>query len=71
MENENIIDSNTNDSNTNDSNTNTNNVVEINVELLKQLRGLMDIVNGRIHWKTEELIPVGVLVKQLDDLLKK
>ena len=63
MENENIIDSNTNDSNT-------NNVVEINVELLKQLRGLMDIVNGRIHWKTEELIPVGVLVKQLDDLLK-
>jgi len=64
MENENIIDSNTNDSNT-------NNVVEINVELLKQLRGLMDIVNGRIHWKTEELIPVGVLVKQLDDLLKK
>ena len=64
MENENIIDSNTNDSNT-------NNVVEINVELLKQLRGLMDVVNGRIHWKTEELIPVGVLVKQLDDLLKK
>ena len=63
MENENIIDSNTNDSNT-------NNVVEINVELLKQLRGLMDVVNGRIHWKTEELIPVGVLVKQLDDLLK-
>ena len=70
MENENIIYSNTNDSNTNDSNTNTNNVVEINVELLKQL-SLMDIVNGRIHWKTEELIPVGVLVKQLDDLLKK
>tara|TARA_B100000131_G_C17918521_1_gene533395 strand:+ start:35 stop:229 length:195 start_codon:yes stop_codon:yes gene_type:complete len=63
MENENIIDSNTNDSTT-------NNVVEINVELLKQLRGLMDVVNGRIHWKTEELIPVGVLVKQLDDLLK-
>ena len=65
MENENIID--TNDSNPN----NEKNTLEINVDLLKQLRSLINIVNERIHWKTEELIPVGVLIKQLDDLLKK
>jgi len=30
----------------------------------------MEVFNDRIKWKTEELLPVGIMVKQLDDLLK-
>ena len=48
---------------------NNENVVKVNVNLLKDLRNLIEVVNYRIHWKTNELISVGVLIKQLDDLL--
>lgn len=44
--------------------------VEINIEILKQIKTLISIVSERIHWKTDELIPVGILVKQLDDIIK-
>lgn len=42
---------------------------EVSVEFLKGFKSLMDVVNTRIHWKTNELLPVGVLMKQLEDLI--
>ena len=39
------------------------------VHLLKNIRNLIEITNSRIQWKTEELFPVGNMVKQVDDLL--
>jgi hypothetical protein len=59
---ENIVDSN---ENTTDINT-----ININVDFLKQLRQLIEVTNDRIKWKTSELLPVGIMIKQLDDLLK-
>lgn len=42
---------------------------EVSIDFLKSIKSLMDVVNTRIHWKTEELLPVGVLMKKLDELL--
>ena len=45
--------------------------VEIDLNLLQDLRNVIEVANERIHWKTNELLPVGVLVKRLDELLSK
>ena len=45
--------------------------VEVSLELIQNLRNIIEVANGRIQWKTEELLPVGMIIKQLDDLLKK
>jgi hypothetical protein len=44
--------------------------VEVSVDFIKSVRNLIEVVNDRVKWKSEELLPVGILVKQLDDLLK-
>lgn len=59
---ENIVDSKQNTTNIN--------TIDINVDFLKQLRQLIEVTNDRIQWKTSELLPVGILIKQLDDLLE-
>tara|TARA_B100001248_G_C27369142_1_gene450713 strand:- start:853 stop:1083 length:231 start_codon:yes stop_codon:yes gene_type:complete len=51
-------------------NTTNVNTININVDFLKQLRQLIEVTNDRIKWKTSELLPVGIIIKQLDDLLK-
>ena len=43
---------------------------EIPIELLQSIRDLIEVTNDRIKWKTEELLPVGVLIKQIDEILK-
>ena len=45
--------------------------VEVSLELIQNLRNIIEVANGRIKWKTEELLPVGMIIKQLDDILKK
>jgi len=62
MDSENIIESN--------DTTDAIKTVEVNIELLKQLKVLMTIVSERIHWRPDELLPVGLLIKQLDTHIK-
>ena len=45
--------------------------VEVTEELIRNVRNIIEVANGRIQWKTEELLPVGMIIKLLDDLLKK
>ena len=45
--------------------------IEISKELLQNIRNLIEVTNDRIKWKTEELLPVGIMIKQIDELLKK
>ena len=45
--------------------------IEISKELLQNIRNLIEVTNERINWKIEELLPVGVIIQQLDGLLKK
>ena len=43
--------------------------IEISKELLQNIRNLIEVTNDRIKWKTEELLPVGIMIKQIDELL--
>ena len=47
-----------------------NNDIKVSIEFIKNIRNLLEVTNNRIKWKTEELLPVGIIIKQLDDLLK-
>lgn len=43
--------------------------IEVSIELLQNLRNILEVTNARIRWKTEELLPVGQIIKQLDDVI--
>jgi hypothetical protein len=43
--------------------------VEISKELLLNIRNLIDVANTRVHWKSEELLPIGLIIKQIDETL--
>lgn len=43
--------------------------VAIDVELLKKIRNLLEVANSRMNWKIEELLPVGLVIKDIDELL--
>ena len=44
--------------------------VEISKELLQNIRNLIEVTNTRVNWKIEELLPVGIMIKQIDDLIE-
>ena len=46
-------------------------MVEVSLDLLKNLRNLLEVSNERMKWKLEELLPVGLTIQQLDEILKK
>jgi hypothetical protein len=43
--------------------------VEVPVEFLRNVRNVVYATSERVQWKTEELFPVGLVVRQLDQLL--
>lgn len=45
--------------------------IEVDEKFLQNIKGIIDIVTTRIHWKSEELLPVGIVLKQIDELLEK
>ncbi len=45
--------------------------IEISLELLKNIRNLIEVTNNRVNWKIEELLPVGIMIKQIDELIEK
>tara|TARA_B100000686_G_C16572663_1_gene853778 strand:- start:84 stop:299 length:216 start_codon:yes stop_codon:yes gene_type:complete len=47
-------------------------MVEIPLSIVKNLRHILEVVNTRgFNWRTEELLPVGLIVKQTDEFLSK
>ena len=46
-------------------------MVEVPLDLLKSIRSLLEVSNERMKWKLEELLPVGLIIQQLDEILKK
>ena len=45
--------------------------VEVTEELFKNIRNILEVTNDRVNWKIEELLPVGLVVQQIDILLKE
>ena len=46
-------------------------MVEVSLDLLKNLRNLLEVSNERMKWKLKELLPVGITIQQVDEILKK
>ena len=46
-------------------------MIEVSFDLLKSIRNLLEVTNDRMKWKLEELLPVGLTIQQLDEVLKK
>ena len=46
-------------------------MIKVSFDLLKSLRNLLEVSNERMKWKLEELLPVGLTIQQLDEILKK
>ena len=46
-------------------------MIEVSFDLLKSIRNLLEVTNDRMKWKLEELLPVGLTIQQLDEILKK
>ena len=46
-------------------------MVEVSLDLLKSIRNLLEVSNERMKWKLEELLPVGITIQQVDEILKK
>tara|TARA_Y100000389_G_C17157266_1_gene362572 strand:+ start:341 stop:556 length:216 start_codon:yes stop_codon:yes gene_type:complete len=59
-----------NDINNKNNNRNNNKNIEVSIDFIKNVRNLLEVTNDRIKWKSTELLPVGIMIKQLDDLLK-
>ena len=45
--------------------------VEVPKDLIINMKNMIEVVNGRINWKTSELLPMGLLCKQLDEIIEK
>ena len=52
-------------------NNQSNIIVEVSIELIKSVRNVIEVTNERIKWKTEELLPIGILIQQLDNIIKE
>ena len=47
-------------------------MVEVPLSIVKNLRQILEVVNTRgFNWRTEELLPVGLIVKQTDEIITK
>ena len=47
-------------------------MVQVPLSIVKNLRQILEVVNTRgFNWRTEELLPVGLIVKQTDEILSK
>tara|TARA_B100001123_G_scaffold446758_1_gene602158 strand:- start:202 stop:2430 length:2229 start_codon:yes stop_codon:yes gene_type:complete len=43
--------------------------IEIPIKLLQNYRNLLENTNNRIKWKTSEILSVGLIIKQIDELI--
>ena len=46
-----------------------NKIVQIPLVTLKKFRGIFEVSSNRANWRTEELLPVGLIVRDIDLLI--
>ena len=46
-----------------------NKIVKIPLVTLKKFRGIFEVANNRVNWTTAELLPVGLIVRDIDMLI--
>ena len=43
--------------------------VVVKKELMISIKSILDVVIPRTNWKSEEMLPVGMIVKQVTDII--
>ena len=43
--------------------------VVVKIELLINIKNILDVVIPRTNWKSEEMLPVGMIVKQVTEIV--
>lgn len=46
-----------------------NKIVQIPLVTLKKFRGIFEVASNRANWRTDELLPVGLIVRDIDMLI--
>ena len=46
------------------------NMIEVPIELIQSMKNIIEVITSRVHWKTSELMPVGILVTRLNEYLE-
>ena len=46
-----------------------NKIVQIPLVTLKKFRGIFEVASNRVNWTTAELLPVGLIVRDIDMLI--
>ena len=44
-------------------------IIQIPLHLLLRFRNIFEAANSTMHWKTQDLFPVGVIVRDIDRIL--
>ena len=45
------------------------NAIKDSIGYVKSHIKCIEIANSRVNWKIEELLPIGIMIKQIDELL--
>ena len=44
-------------------------VIQIPLHLLMRFRNIFEITNTQMHWKTQDLLPVGMVIRDVDRII--
>ena len=44
-------------------------VIQIPLHLLMRFRNIFEITNAQMHWKTQDLLPVGMIIRDVDRII--
>ena len=43
--------------------------IQVPLYLLMRFRNIFEITNAQMHWKTQDLLPVGVVIRDIDQII--
>ena len=44
-------------------------IIQIPLHLLMRFRNIFEITNAQMHWKTQDLLPVGMVLRDVDRII--
>ena len=44
-------------------------VIQIPLHLLMRFRNIFEVTNAQMHWKTQDLLPVGMVIRDVDRII--
>ena len=53
----------------NDNNIPEDKIIQFPLHLLMRFRNIFEISNAQMHWKTQDLLPVGMVIRDVDRII--